>query len=142
VAVGRWVDAGHSSLCTPGFVGRLAELDQLTRAMANRPALVLVAGEAGIGKTRLVTEWLGSAGNDQRAVVTACPPFHRPYTLGPIVDAVRQATDGLRGLRLSNLAGALRPLFRSGRPTCRRIRRRSTTSPRRATGSSAPGTNC
>ena len=44
----------------PVLVGRDAEVARLRaaieRTVAGRPATVLVAGEAGIGKTRLVTE--------------------------------------------------------------------------------------
>jgi predicted ATPase len=40
-----------------------------------------------------------------------CPPLRHPHTLGPVVDAVRQAVDRVAGLPLSPLAGALRPVF-------------------------------
>jgi len=47
------------------FVGRNAELGRLDEALAQatdgRPSMVLVAGEAGIGKTRFVSEFLGRA---------------------------------------------------------------------------------
>jgi AAA ATPase domain len=48
------------------FVGRLEELQALEaarrRAANAEPALVLVGGEAGVGKTRLVAELLRDAG--------------------------------------------------------------------------------
>ena len=48
-------------ISSPVFVGRRAELDRLKdafdRASAGRPALVLVAGEAGVGKSRLLAEF-------------------------------------------------------------------------------------
>jgi hypothetical protein len=71
--------------------------------------VVLIEGEAGIGKSRLVQEYLASA--EGGALVACCPPFGRPHTLGPVADAFHQATDGVRGLGLSGLAGALRSLF-------------------------------
>jgi predicted ATPase len=48
---------GRSGL-SPVMVGRAAELDRLARLVGARdePAVALVAGEAGIGKTRLVQE--------------------------------------------------------------------------------------
>src|SRR5690606_31648641 len=46
-----------------------------------------------------------------RCLTLVCPPFRVPFTLGPLVDAIRQATDQVAGLRLSGLAGTLRPLF-------------------------------
>jgi DNA-binding CsgD family transcriptional regulator len=109
------VQSDESSLTVhlPGFVGREQQLAALADAMAARPSLVLVEGEAGIGKSRLVAEFLASqAGQRLRALVAACPPFRQPYTLGPVVDGVRRAAAGkIGGLPLSPLAGALRPLF-------------------------------
>jgi ATP/maltotriose-dependent transcriptional regulator MalT len=50
---------------SPVFVGRSVELGRLRaaleRAAAGAPAVVVVAGEAGVGKTRLVTEVIGPA---------------------------------------------------------------------------------
>jgi DNA-binding CsgD family transcriptional regulator len=100
------------ALGAPAFVGRDRELTVAARALARPPALVLIEGEAGIGKTRLLTELLtASAGTAGRVLVAACPPFREPHTLGPVVDAIRQATTGVGDLRLSDLAGALRPLL-------------------------------
>ncbi|WP_432157270.1 MULTISPECIES: helix-turn-helix transcriptional regulator [unclassified Streptomyces] len=50
---------------SPVFVGRAAELetlhDALARAAAGEPQALLVGGEAGVGKTRLVEEFAGAA---------------------------------------------------------------------------------
>ena len=76
----------------PAFIGRDKELAALMEALAGQPTVVLVEGEAGIGKTRLVGEFLASAaGQRLRLLVAACPPFRQPHTLGPVADAVRQA---------------------------------------------------
>src|SRR4029453_9093259 len=52
-------------LVSPLFVGREAELATLTAALdsalAGSPTVVLVGGEAGVGKTRLVEEAAGRA---------------------------------------------------------------------------------
>ena len=98
---------------SPGFVGRERQLAALADALATPPSLVLVEGEAGIGKSRLVAELLaGLPGQRLRPLVAACLPFRQPYTLGPVVDGVRRAAAGrVAGLPLSGLAGALRPLF-------------------------------
>ncbi|WTW99925.1 AAA family ATPase [Streptomycetaceae bacterium NBC_01309] len=50
---------------SPVFVGRTTELDALDEALrtadSGTPAVVLVAGEAGVGKTRLLEEFLARA---------------------------------------------------------------------------------
>ena len=96
----------------PGFIGRDRELAALAHALTGGSAVVLVEGEAGIGKTRLIQEFLdGATGQQDRALVACCPPLRTPLTLGPLVDAARQATESVAGLGLTDLAGALRPLF-------------------------------
>lgn len=93
----------------PEFVGRGDELAALTRVLAGGSAVVLIEGEAGIGKSRLLAEYLATA--DERILVADCPPFRQPQTLGPVTDAIRKAADTVRGLPLSSLAGCLRPMF-------------------------------
>jgi hypothetical protein len=74
--------------------------------------VMLVEGEAGIDKTRLLQQCLASpAGQAHRVLVACCPPFRQPHTLGPVADALRQAVTDVTSLQLSGLAGALRPLF-------------------------------
>lgn len=96
-----------------GFVGRERELAAVTGALAGgAPALVVIEGEAGIGKSRLLAECLASslvAG--RRVLVAGCPPVPEPFPLGPIVDAVREWHVDLGALELSPLVGALRPVF-------------------------------
>jgi hypothetical protein len=96
----------------------------------------LVEGEGRIGKNRLLREFAGSS--QRLPVVAACPPFREPYTLGPVVDAMRQATDRVAGLGLSDLAGALRPLFPEWRLTCRQHCSQPRTRGRPGTDCSAP----
>lgn len=59
------------------FVGRAAELDRLTAALgqasAGLPSLILVAGEAGVGKSRLIGEFIAqSTASGTPALVGAC----------------------------------------------------------------------
>ncbi|MQA77783.1 MAG: AAA family ATPase [Streptosporangiales bacterium] len=109
---GRGGGQGLAAISAPGLVGRDGELAALVEALSGQPALVLVAGEAGIGKSRLLREFLArNDGHRRRTLLVGCPPFREPYTLGPVVDAVRQATDDVADLGLSGLAGALRPVF-------------------------------
>ncbi|MFH9075368.1 helix-turn-helix transcriptional regulator [Streptomyces alboflavus] len=55
----------QSSHTSPVFVGRSAELtalgEALSRANAGEPRALFVGGEAGVGKTRLIQEFLGRA---------------------------------------------------------------------------------
>ena len=100
------------SLSVPRFVGRAAELHRLTDALARLSAAVLVEGEAGIGKSRLVQEALDEPGVAARRVLAAmCPPFREALTLSPVVDAAREARPDVAELALTPLAGVLRPLF-------------------------------
>ncbi|MFE9780093.1 AAA family ATPase [Streptomyces sp. NPDC005775] len=74
------------------FIGReqeLAELRLLLRKLATDPRshLVTVYGEAGLGKTRLLREWLRDcpAYGEGR-----CRPYGETGTLSPLAEAVRQ----------------------------------------------------
>jgi DNA-binding CsgD family transcriptional regulator len=93
----------------PSFVGRDREITTVAQALDRPPALVLIEGEAGIGKSRMLREIL--ALRPEPSLLAGCLPFPDPFTLGPLVDAIRQATDRVDALQLSDLAGALRPLF-------------------------------
>lgn len=79
----------------PPMVGRAAELaallDLLARARTETPT-VLIAGEAGIGKTRLVEEWARSA-RDQGALVLvggAMELSGDPIPYAPLVEILRR----------------------------------------------------
>jgi DNA-binding SARP family transcriptional activator len=85
----------------PGFVGRDDELARLagrwSDAVAGHPRLVLLAGEAGIGKTRLATEVLRLARSSGGTVAqTRCYQAERSMFLEPIVDAVRSVVVSTR----------------------------------------------
>jgi len=84
-----------SYVTNPMFVGRAAELDRLLglldRAEGDRPAVGLVAGDAGVGKTRLLAELAGRAEKrGARVLVGGCMEVGDvglPYV--PFVDAFR-----------------------------------------------------
>lgn len=89
------------------WVGRERELAALAAGLHRRAPVLLVEGEAGIGKSRVVAEAL--AGQVRlRYVIGRCLPVREPYTLGPVVDALRSAGP-VAGL--SPLGGALQPVF-------------------------------
>ncbi|ROO59345.1 regulatory LuxR family protein [Micromonospora sp. Llam0] len=98
-------------IAAPRLVGRSGELAALATALARPPAVVLLEGEAGIGKSRLVRETSTTgAGPRPGTLLAVCPPLRESLTLAPIVDALRDVRPRLTGVRLSALAGALRPL--------------------------------
>jgi DNA-binding CsgD family transcriptional regulator len=78
----------------PGvFVGREGELSRLQSALGERARLVLVVGDAGIGKTRFVAE--GLAGAAHAGVLTiggGCLPLSGKLPLLPIADALSELT--------------------------------------------------
>ncbi|NIK56576.1 helix-turn-helix transcriptional regulator [Kribbella shirazensis] len=97
-------------ILAPRFVGRDREAATLREALArSEPVVLLIEGEAGIGKTRLVQEVLRS--DPRTRLLVSCPPYSQPFTLAAVVDALRAAVDDVRRLSLSPLTGALRPVF-------------------------------
>ncbi|MYU09593.1 AAA family ATPase, partial [Streptomyces sp. SID8361] len=95
---------------TPVLVGRDDALADVTRALQSGRSLVLIEGEPGIGKSRLLHEALKVVA-DHAVLLAPCPPVREPFPLGPIMDGVRRLRPTPSGLGLSPLAGALRPLF-------------------------------
>ncbi|MFE9421389.1 ATP-binding protein [Kitasatospora sp. NPDC006697] len=94
-----------------GFVGRQRELDRLVAAVRRPPAVVLVEGEAGIGKSRLVAEAL-AAGAEGHVLTGFCHPLREPLPFGPVVDALRGVGPLLPPVeRIPPSAGALAPLL-------------------------------
>jgi DNA-binding SARP family transcriptional activator/tetratricopeptide (TPR) repeat protein len=100
---------------TDEVVGRAAEVAALTAAWAaaveSRSALVLVTGEAGIGKTRLLEESVAIADRTGGRVLWArCYETERSLFLQPIVDALEPAvahmpTETLRRVATGRLSG-------------------------------------
>lgn len=72
--------------------------------------MVTVAGEAGIGKSRLARELLVHAGG-RRVLVGRCHPVPSAFSLGPVIDALRGTAGALSDRALSPLTGVVRPLL-------------------------------
>ncbi len=76
---------------TGAFVGREGELSRLQSALGERARLVLVVGDAGIGKTRFVAEGLRHAtASGMVAVGGGCLPLAAKLPLLPIADALEE----------------------------------------------------
>ena len=104
--------ASMPRVSSPVFVGRTAELNRLwaalERATAGRPATHLIAGEAGIGKTRLVEEFARRAREEQgvEVLVGGCLQLGEsglPYA--PFVAALRPLTRSLSPEQLDSIVG-------------------------------------
>ncbi|QKW07893.1 AAA family ATPase [Streptomyces sp. NA04227] len=94
------------------FVGRQREFNLLLDAVGHPPAVVLVEGEAGIGKSRLVHEAsLVLSEQGGRVLMGFCQPLREPFPYGPVVDALRKARDWLPEAGVPPTAGALAPLL-------------------------------
>ncbi|NEA98544.1 LuxR family transcriptional regulator [Streptomyces sp. SID13726] len=92
-------------------MGRGAELAAVRAVLERGPAFVVIEGEPGIGKSRLVREAVGPP-DERGALIATCPPLPEPFTLGAVVDALRRmCPTPPSGLQLSPLAGVLRPLL-------------------------------
>src|SRR4051794_40999354 len=86
---------------SPRLVGRSDELELLVRALSDPPAVVVVEGEAGIGKTRLVAELASRPELGGRRVIGGgCRHVREPFPLGPLIDALRSVGDDLAGADL------------------------------------------
>jgi len=97
---------------SPTFIGRDRELQLLHDAATSTPAIVLVEGEEGIGKSRLVREALGNpALAHRRVLVGRCQRLREPFLLAPIVEAFQDLRTKLPRLLLGPVGGALRSLL-------------------------------
>jgi DNA-binding NarL/FixJ family response regulator len=101
----------QSRLTSSHFVGRVGELAELEAILQDagdqRPALVLLGGESGVGKTRLVRE------------------FEQRHSDDAIVLRGEAVEQGDAELPYAPLLGALRPLVRGGHPALNALGRGS-----------------
>jgi DNA-binding CsgD family transcriptional regulator/tetratricopeptide (TPR) repeat protein len=108
-----------TTLISPGLVGRAAEFKQLRDAFAaateGRPTTVLLGGEAGVGKTRLVTEFAAEAAEGgARVVAGQCVELGEDgLPFAPIAGALRDLADQLGVEELLELAGPGRDVLPS-----------------------------
>lgn len=99
-------------LSSPAFIGRASERARISRLLAQaangEAGAVLIGGEAGVGKTRLVAETIaGAAAGGWRALVGQC------FDLGdgglpfaPVIEALRHLGRDLDADQLDHVLGA------------------------------------
>src|SRR5437588_2755138 len=109
----------RARLTSSHFVGRVGELAELELALRDaagrRPVLVLLGGDSGIGKTRLVAEFEHHLGDDTVALRGECVEQHDgelPYApllsaLRPLVRERHPVVESLSGGSRAQLAALL-----------------------------------
>jgi DNA-binding SARP family transcriptional activator len=94
----------------PALVGRAREVAELraawSRAAAGEPAVVMIVGEAGIGKTALAEFIAAEAGRDGATVLrTRCYETERSLFLQPIVEALDPVVSRIPVAELRDMLG-------------------------------------
>ena len=91
------LDEGSSlrRLSSAAFIGRQGELGALETAFRavrdeRRSRILIVLGEAGIGKTRLASEFVASLGEQASALIGRCVSYGEGATYLPLAEIVRQ----------------------------------------------------
>jgi DNA-binding CsgD family transcriptional regulator len=93
-------------MCAHPLLERDDDLHRLNRALdqasAGQGHIVLVSGEAGIGKTTFVEHFLETSAATACALTGHCDPLFTPTPLGPLYDIARQTNGKLLALLESN----------------------------------------
>jgi predicted ATPase len=98
-------------ITSPVFVGRRPELDRLgsalSDAVAGRPSAVLLAGDAGVGKTRLVAEFSARAtSSGARVLAGGCVPVGEAgLPFAAVVEMLRRLVQTVGRPAFETLAG-------------------------------------
>src|SRR5512134_2679889 len=103
------------SLSSPILVGRASELAVLDaalgRSVGGESSVVLIGGDAGLGKSRLVAEFAdGARRSGARVLVGGCIDLGGdglPY--GPFLEALRQLRTELAPAELAAMIGEVAP---------------------------------
>jgi DNA-binding CsgD family transcriptional regulator len=109
-------------ISSPAFVGRAGELTQgsaaLARAAERQPAVLLVSGEAGVGKTRLLHEIATDARRRGfRILEGGCVQLGSDgLPFGPVIEALRGLSDELSPAQLDQVLGTSRAALMSVMP--------------------------
>jgi Adenylate and Guanylate cyclase catalytic domain/AAA ATPase domain len=116
-------EALHSRMLSP-LIGREEELELLVRrwrrAASGEGQIVLISGEAGIGKSRLVAalqEAIAATGDNCERLEWFCSPYHQDSALHPVIARLKRDSgfghEDAPEVRLAKLEA----LLAAGRPT-------------------------
>ena len=104
-------------MVSPILIGRTRELDRLGAALAGAPGTVLLGGEAGVGKTRLIREF-GTRAQDTgtRLLIGGCIELGAGLPFAPFTAVLRGlvreiGTDGVSALLPASAATGLARLL-------------------------------
>jgi class 3 adenylate cyclase len=114
-------EAVYTNLFIP-LVGRNDELDLLLRrwqrAKAGAGEIVLVSGEAGIGKSRLLAAFEEQLGHEPRVSLRYfCSPYHQNSPLHPVITRLEQQAGFIRGDSTEERLQKLRAVLAPSAPT-------------------------
>ncbi|HEY3711826.1 MAG TPA: AAA family ATPase, partial [Amycolatopsis sp.] len=72
------------------FAGREQELAAVVEVLGHRPAVVLIEGEPGMGRSRLLAELAQRPEfADGRVLTGRCQQLREPFPYGPVLEALR-----------------------------------------------------
>jgi predicted ATPase len=119
------------------MVGRDAELESLRSALRcstadGRCRLVTVIGEAGVGKSRLIDEFIRSVEGEASVLRGRCLPYGDGITFWPLAEAVRGAADIAERDSMESALQKLAALRATTKSRPRRVRDRPLSIPSRA----------
>ena len=100
------------SIISPALVGRAREIELLETALDSARQgtgqIVLLAGEAGVGKTRLVAEIRQRAANENFTILEgSCFERDLLFPYAPLIDALRAFLASQQAIAMADLLGAL-----------------------------------
>lgn len=100
VAVPQQPDETASARQLGSFIGRADELDELRQAYGRvirrrQPCLVTIVGAPGIGKSRLVREFVADLADDNATILTGhCSAYGRGITYQPLAEILESSLGG------------------------------------------------
>lgn len=100
----------------------LAELDQAQRAVSRGGGrLVLLRGEAGVGKTAVIARFVAGLGQRARVLRGWCDPLAAPRPPGPLIDMLAETSGEQEARSFSTQFPSTTMLSRSS-PSIRNVR--------------------